>query len=201
MIRFPYLFLAMMLCLIACDFASVASAAEKFFPLGIWYEGGVGAKRQNVIPEDPTKAAPQYDRDFADIAAHGINLVVVPNTPPEHHQVLLDAAAKHKLKLIIELDFEGGEIGRAIRQGPVDEAEIKSVFEKKLAPIKSHPALWRVQLLDEPPPGSFERYKQIADLLKAYNPTTASFCCLAGTGPVGEFAKIVQPDAVAWDFY
>lgn len=190
--------LSISLSFFACAFAS---AADKFFPMGIWYEGGVGAVRQNVIPEDVTKAAAQYDRDFADIAGHGINVVVVPNSPPAHHQAVLDAASKHHLKVILELDLDGGECGVAVRQGPVNEAKIRQAFETKLGPVKSQPALWRVQLLDEPPPGSFERYRKVADILKQYDPDMPPFCCLAGTGAVEDFAKIVQPDVIAWDNY
>src|SRR4051812_8096014 len=89
-------------------FAQTPTALVKApdFPLGVWYEGGVGAARQNSVPEDPATAAKQYDRDFADMAAHGINCAVVPNTPPLHHKPLLDAAQKHGLKLIIELGLD-----------------------------------------------------------------------------------------------
>jgi hypothetical protein len=191
--------LSITLSLAACDFAS---AADKFFPMGVWYEGGVGAARQFVIPEDVTKAAAQYDRDFADIAAHGINVVVVPNTPPKHHQALLDAANKHGLKLIIEMDLDGGKVGQAIRKGPVDEEEIRKYIETTLGPIKTNPALWRVQLLDEPPAGSFERYRKVADILKQYDPNMPPFCCLAGSGAViNDFCKVVHPDVACWDAY
>jgi hypothetical protein len=67
-------------------FAPAAHAEEKakhqedFFPLGLWYEGGVGAARDNVLPADPAAAAPIYDKNFADIAAHGVNVIAVPNS-------------------------------------------------------------------------------------------------------------------------
>src|SRR3982751_6268697 len=84
-----------------------ARAEEKLFPMGVWYEGAVGKLRNDLIPEDPAEAAKMYDRDFADISAHGVNVVVVPNTPPPHHKVLLDAASKHRLNIIMELGYEG----------------------------------------------------------------------------------------------
>ena len=71
---------------------ALPAAQAAMFPMGVWYEGGVGEKRFNLIPEDPSDAAKQYDRDFDDIARHGINIVVVPNSPPPHHRPLLDAA-------------------------------------------------------------------------------------------------------------
>ena len=116
-----------------------SALAENVFPLGIWYEGGVGAFRNTLIPDDPQQAAKQYDRDFADIAAHGINLVVVPNTPREHHQILLDTAKKHGLKLIIELGTDGDALGAMVRGSkPLSDAAVKSVLDEKLKPLADH---------------------------------------------------------------
>src|SRR5262245_33281574 len=177
-------------------------AEENHFPLGIWYEGGVGALRQNVIPEDPAEAAKMYDRDFADIAKHGLDVLVVPNTPPAHHKVLLDAAQKHSLKLIIELAHEGGDIGNMIR-GPVpmEFPRVQRMLDESLKPIQEHPALWKVQLLDEPPIPALQRYAQIADVLRNYDPKHAPFCCLVGNGPVEPFVKVTKSDVAAFDFY
>src|SRR4051812_6068857 len=106
------------------------------FPLGIWYEGGVGPARGDLIDPDPAVAAKMYDRDFADIATHELNLVVVPNCPPNHHKVLLDAAKAHGLKLIIELGFEGDPVGPMIRGNvPVNDEAIHKAFEQRLKPI------------------------------------------------------------------
>src|SRR4051812_18721791 len=87
--------------------ASTSRSADDMFPMGVWYEGAVGPARNDLTPADPAEAAKMYQRDFADIAAHGVNLAVVPNTPANHHKVLLDAAAANKVKLIIELGYEG----------------------------------------------------------------------------------------------
>jgi hypothetical protein len=173
------------------------------FPLGVWYEGGVGAARQNSVPEDPATAAKQYDRDFADMAKHGINCAVVPNTPPPHHKPILDAAQKHGLKLIIELGLDGGDIGQMIRgTKPLDMDQVQKIFEKDLAPIKDHPALWKVQLLDEPAAGEpLAHYAKIAEALRKYDPAHDPFCCLAGVGSVGDFSKITHSPIVAWDCY
>src|SRR5438132_6985522 len=191
------------ICLILALLTRTTLAAEPQFPIGVWYEGGVGAFRQNVIPDDLAKASAMYDRDFADIAAHSVNVVVVPNTPPAHHKALLDAAETHKLNLIIELDAEGGEIGQMIRgQIPLDEQRVQKSFDSLLAPIQKSPALWKVQLLDEPAPGEpVQRYAKIADLLRKYDPNHEPFCCLAGIGQVGAFATTTHSKIVAWDSY
>src|SRR5215213_2134077 len=156
-----------------------ADDAAKFFPLGLWYEGGVGAARDNVLPVDPAAAAPIYDKNFADIAAHGINVIAVPNSPPPHHKIVLDTAQKHGLRVILELDLDGGELGHMIRGGmPLDERLARQVLEKKLGPIKDHPALWRVQLIDEPT--DFEKFGKVAAITREYDPGSHPFCCLIG---------------------
>jgi hypothetical protein len=183
--------------------ATVSRGAEKpFFPLGLWYEGGVGDARDNVLPADPAKAAASYKRDFADIAAHGINLIVIPNSPPEHHQLVLDTAQKHGLKVILELGLDGGPFGHMIRgDQPMTDEAIQQTLEKMLAPIKDHPALYRVQLLDEPPGDAFKRYGHIADAVTKFDPKTKPFCCLTGASDGGAFLADGKSDVVAFDMY
>ncbi|HZZ42906.1 MAG TPA: beta-galactosidase [Tepidisphaeraceae bacterium] len=182
---------------------SHAIQKDHVFPLGLWYEGGVGDARDNVLPKDPKQAAPVYDRNFADIAAHNINVVVVPNSPPDHHKPLLDAAAAHHLLVIPELGLDGGPIGNMIRGGnAVDPAVVQQQFKDVLDPIKNHPAFWRVQLLDEPAGGPpMKNYATVAAALNAHDPKIKPFCCLAGPGPVHEFVQVVRPDVAAFDFY
>jgi hypothetical protein len=193
-------------CLVMASASMAQSTGEArqttFFPLGLWYEGGVGAARDHVLPEDPSEAARVYDRNFADIAAHGINLIVVPNSPPAHHKVLLDAAQKHGLKVILELGLDGGPFGHMIRgQRPMDDAAIAKELTSVLAPIKNHHALLRVQLLDEPPAGSFDRYGAIAEKVRKFSADTPPFCCLTGGSDGGAFLKASRSDVVAFDMY
>lgn len=170
--------------------------------MGVWYEGGVGAFRDNLIPEDPALAAKDYQRDFAHMAAHGINAAVVPNTQPNHHRPLLDAAGANGVKLIVELDHEGAEPGKIVRGSlPLSKETLRESFDTKLKPIMSHPALWGVQLLDEPAPGTYERYAEVAKALKSYAPRLQPFSCLIGSGPVDSFCKITRPGVVAFDCY
>ena len=177
-------------------------AEEKLFPLGIWYEGGVGDARDNVLPKDPAKAAAIYEKNFADIAAHGINLVVIPNSPPEHHKLVLDTAQKHGLKIILELGLDGGPFGDIIRNAkPMDEKLVQETLENVLGPIKDHPALYRVQLIDEPPAQGFADYGKIAAAMRKFNPRTEPFCCLTGGSDGDKFLAEAKSDVVAFDAY
>jgi hypothetical protein len=185
---------------------ATARGADKdeapFFPLGLWYEGGVGDARDNVLPADPAAAAPVYEKNFADIASRGINVLTVPNSPPPHHKLVLDTAHKHGLKVILELDLDGGELGHMIRGNvPLNEQLARDTLEKKLGPIKDHPALWRVQLLDEPTDEAFPRYGKIADVTRQFDPQSNPFCCLVGIANGEAFLKHAKSDVIAFDTY
>ena len=181
--------------------ASIAGASQ-FFPVGVWYEGGVGAFRNDLIPDDPAPAAKDYQRDFANMASYGINAAVVPNTQPNHHKALLDAAAANHVKLIVELDREGGELGQMVRGGlPLTDEALRNTFNTKLKPIMNHPALLGVQLIDEPTADTYQRYAKIASALKSYAPRLMPFSCLIGNGPVDSFCKTTRPQVVAFDCY
>jgi len=178
------------------------AAQAPFFPLGLWYEGGVGDVRDHVLPTDPAEAAKVYERDFADIEAHGINVITIPNSPPEHHRLVLDTAQKHNLKVILELGLDGGSFGHMIRgQRPMDDAAIKAELEKVFAPVKNHPALLRVQLLDEPPGDALVRYGLIAEAVRKFDPKMPSFCCLTGDSNGDKFLTDSKSDVIAFDMY
>src|SRR5688500_7464332 len=174
--------------------------SEPFFPLGLWYEGGVGDARDNVLPADPSAAAPIYDKNFSDIVAHGISVITVPNSPPPHHKLVLDAAHKHGLRVILELDLDGGELGHMIRGSiPLDEKLAREVLAKQLGPIKDHPALWRVQLIDEPT--DFQKFGKLAAITRAYDPDSRPFCCLIGDVDGDAFLHHSKSDVIAFDVY
>ncbi len=179
-----------------------SDGAKPFFPLGIWYEGGVGDARDHVLPAEPAKAAEVYDKNFADVAAHGINVMTVPNSPPDHHKLVLDTAHRHGLKIILELGLDGGELGHMVRgQMPLDDNTLRETLEKRLGPLKNHPALWRVQLLDEPGEDGFARYAKVAKGLRTFAPRTGPFCCLVGTVDGERFLRETKSDVIAFDVY
>ena len=191
---------AVLACLLV-SWCPAEAGNSAFFPVGIWYEGGVGAVRDGLIPEDPKQAFAYYRHTLADIARHGLNLVVVPNTPANHHRLLLDAAQQAKLRLIIELGLEGGEIGHLVRSPQSLTAErARAAVASLITPIKRHPALYGIQILDEPPPPAFGNYAVAKSAIEELSGKPA-FCCLIGGGGVGEFCRQVKPKQVAFDHY
>ncbi len=171
------------------------------FPLGVWYEGGVGAFRHDLIPEDPELAAPLYLRNFRDIAARGCDTAVVPNTTPPHHKPLLDAAQTAGIKLIIELGHEGGEIGTMIRRNSPNPEALDRYLRETLVPIARHPALLRVQLLDEPWPELFDAYGTVARQVRSSVPGVEPFCCVIESANIEAFLKKSGSDVAAFDCY
>jgi hypothetical protein len=152
-----------------------------------------------VLPADPAAAAPIYEKNFADIAAHGINVISVPNSPPAHHKLVLDTARKHGLKVILELDLDGGELGHMIRgHVPLDE-NCAAGPGAEARPIKDHPALWRVQLIDEPT--DFQKFGKIAALTRKFAPNSRPFCCLIGQVDGAEFLRQSKSDVICFDVY
>jgi len=170
--------------------------------LGVWYEGGVGAFRHELIPEDPVAAAALYRRNFQDIAAQGLDTVVVPNAEPEHHLALLEAAHQHHLRVILELGREGGALGEAVR-GPKEwtTAQLDQFLQRTLGPIAKHAALDRVQIMDEPWPELFPRYGRVAERLRHFQAGTRPFCCLIEDANIPAFIEHTNADVVAFDCY
>ncbi|MBI5705924.1 MAG: hypothetical protein HZC36_02920 [Armatimonadetes bacterium] len=176
--------------------------ASDDFPLGVWYEGGAGEFRHNLIPIDPKQAEPLYLANFKDIAAHGCNIAVAPNTTPDHFSSLLDSAQKAGIKLILELGHEGGPIGEAVRKGGTPKTDaLRAAFEERLKPIQNHPALARVQLLDEPWKEVMPTYAAVARELKRFNPKMPPFTCIIEADHVTKFLSETHSDVVAFDCY
>ena len=181
---------------------SVQALDRPSITTGVWYEGGVGAFRQGLIPDDPARAAVQYLRDLRDIAAHAVEMVVVPNSSPEHHKAVLDAARRAHVQVILELGHEGGELGALIRgSGAIDTKAVTKSLEHSLRPIANHPALARVQLLDEPWPEIFDRYGKVADILNHFAGSKPPFCCVIESANADAFLTKSKSDVVAFDCY
>lgn len=176
--------------------------APSHITTGVWYEGGEGAFRNGLIPDDPKEASKMYLSNFQDIAAHGVRIVVAPNSPAPHHKVLLDAASAAGVKVILELGHEADVLGAQVRgKDPVDGAAIDRFLDERLSPIKDHPALERVQICDEPWPGVFDRYAGVARIVNKFSPRTPAFGCVIESDKADAFLTVTKSDVVAFDCY
>ena len=70
-------------------------AMNEVFPIGVWYDGrveGINCPAGYVdVPRDLGQARAYYEKTFADIKRHGIEIIAIPNTPPAYRETLLAA--------------------------------------------------------------------------------------------------------------
>jgi hypothetical protein len=157
------------------------------FPIGVWFDGRVegincGPGYHNV-PKDREAARKYYESNFRDIRKHGIEIVVIPNTPPAYRPILLAAADKIGVKIVLEIvelaypDF-GKEFSVRNPKMTRDEAKLTSFCASIIAPLKTHPSLLCYQVLDEPPAELFENFSRVSRVLTKLDPDHPSFSCL-----------------------
>ena len=144
--------------------------SNTFMPVGVWFEGS--AEWLGVT--DTHEAYGAYlERCFRDIAESGLNCVTVPNPPPAYESLLLDVAASHNLKVVLEI--------RSARELISDSAAEPSVIAETAAAIAerhaTHPALLRYQIRDEPPPAWMPAWLAMQRALRRVDPAHPSFSC------------------------
>ncbi len=114
---------------------------EKLYVRGVTYGAFAPDARGNEYHDLAT-----VERDFADMAAHGINAVRIPHTMPP--RPLLDVAARHGLRVMVGLSAEQ-YIGYIIdRRGAPD---VEAVIRDKVRSCAGHPALLCYALGNEIP--------------------------------------------------
>src|SRR5919198_6623784 len=115
---------------------------EKLFVRGVTY----GAFRPDAAGREYQDLA-AVERDFAQMAAHGLNAVRIPHTMPE--RPLLDAARRHGLRVMVGLSAEQ-YVGFLI-DGKKDVAEIADIVRAKVRMCAGHRALLCYSLGNEIP--------------------------------------------------
>lgn len=131
---------------------------NKFFVRGVTY----GAYKPDEDGNEYTDIG-QIERDFAMMAANGINTVRIPHTTPPRK--LLDIAHKHRLKVMIGLSAEQ-YIGYVIDRKKTPD--ILNIIREKVRSCADHPALLCIALGNEVPASIVRWYgrKKIENYLK-----------------------------------
>jgi len=114
---------------------------QKFYVRGVTY----GAFKPNEKKQEYTDLA-QIDRDFAMMAANGINTVRIPHTTPPRK--LLDIAHKYRLKVMIGLSAEQ-YVGYLIDRSK--SFDIMGIIREKVKSCADHPALLCIAIGNEVP--------------------------------------------------
>jgi GT2 family glycosyltransferase len=106
--------------------------SEKFYIKGVSY----GAFRPDADQREYNNAT-QIERDFALMAAHGVNTVRIPHAMPPRS--LLDIAARHGLRVMVGLSAEQyiGYLIDTSKKAP----DVEAVVREKVRRVKGHPAL------------------------------------------------------------
>ena len=143
---------------------------EKFYVKGVSY----GAFRPDEEKREYHDLA-QIDRDFALMAAQGINTVRIPHTTPPPS--LLDLALKHDLRVMVGLSAEQyvGYLIDVDKKAP----NFRRIMRERVQSVKGHPALLCYALGNEIPasvvrylgPKRIERHlRSLHELVKGEDP-------------------------------
>jgi len=168
-------------------YSKVPNRMKEVFPIGVWFDGRVEGincpEGYHNVPAGQDKASAYYEENFTDIKAHGIDIVVIPNTPPEYRETLLSTADRVGVRIVLELvELATPEFGdrHSVRHPDMiqDEREMLAYCRALVAPLKAHPSLFCYQVLDEPPASLFDNFSLVSRALAEADPDHPSFSCL-----------------------
>ena len=166
---------------------SAQNLMKNIFPVGIWYDGrveGINCGEGFVdVPFGLKNARAYYEKTFKDIKAHGIDIVVIPNTPPQYRQTLLSVADEVGVKIVLEIvEFARVEFGGELSVHSPYMIQDKELLSKRLKdliePLRSHESLLCYQIIDEPPVKLADNFQKVAQVLAELDPAHPAFSCL-----------------------
>ncbi|MFH1741192.1 MAG: hypothetical protein ABIH23_19490, partial [bacterium] len=165
-----------------------------FMPIGVWFEG---LPKWLGVSEDASAYRAYLDRCFADLAKNGLNCVTVPNVLPKHESLLLEAAAAHGLKVVMEVD--------AAKQLISASLAAPEIYAKTAAEIASRhqasPALLRYQIRDEPPPDWMPAWLAMQRALARADPLHPSFSCFNSATSLRKAREASALSEAVFDIY
>jgi len=168
-------------------FKKAPNIMKDIFPIGVWFDGAVDGINcpdgYHDIPRDKREAEKHYEAYFTDIKNHGIDIVVIPNTPPDYREILLSVADKVGVKIVLELVESaginwGGDFCVRNLQMVNDEQRVYEYYKKVIDPLRHHPSLFCYQVLDEPSSQLFANFQLVKRVLEHMDPAHPSFSCL-----------------------
>jgi O-antigen biosynthesis protein len=170
---------------------------EKFYVRGVTY----GAFRPDAAKNEYTNLA-QIERDFDQMAASGINTVRIPHTVPPRH--LLDAAERHRLKVMIGLSAEQ-YAGYLI--DTTKRFDVAGAIRAKVRSVAGHPALLCYALGNEIPaplvrwigPRRIERY--LRGLYRVVKREDPSALVTYVNYPTTEYLRLPFLDLMSFNVY
>ncbi len=160
---------------------------KDIFPIGVWFDGRVEGINcppgYHNVPSGLDNAKKYYEENFTDIKKHNIDIIVIPNTPPDYRETLLAAADKVGVKIVLEIVElanvdAGGKFSVRHPNMEQDEKILNEYYRKIITPLMKHPSLFCYQILDEPPANLFDNFHVANRILAHIDPARPSFSCL-----------------------
>ncbi|MCX7599588.1 MAG: hypothetical protein N2512_12095, partial [Armatimonadetes bacterium] len=174
---------------------AIKYTSAPFFPIGVWFEGWPAAAD---YPSDPKGAEKHYDRCFADLAAHGLNSVAVPNCPENLWETLLRSAERHGIKVVLEIR---PLVELVSSSRPPDEQQIDDAVTATVKRLSHYDSLLRYQIRDEPPPEMIPNWVAVQRVLAARDPKHPAFSCFCHIESVRLVRQSTTLPEVVFDIY
>jgi hypothetical protein len=168
-------------------------APGKTFPLGIWYHW-IGANG------DEAHDRAYYQSSLADLAAHGIDLVVPVFVFGQNRVWLLEEADKAGLEVIMGI----GEMSALLSLPGVLLPQIADpLAQQQAAPLQGLPALRGYYVADEPDIHNVLPINLLAakQAFEKADPGHPSFFTFALLNEMPEYFLVVQPEVLQTDMY
>jgi len=183
-------------------FGPALSRMGEVFPTGVWYFWEQDSTHNGTHVDDEKAARAYYESTMADLASLGINTVMGCWTPRDHRPLLLDAAERYGIRVIVHLDEINSLLWLPERLG---KENFVPVFRQAVDTARDHPATLGYYLVDEPAPTqeNIANITMARQLLQALDPEHPGFSCLnTGWGEtfpqVGYHVLLVDIYPVYW---
>ena len=164
-----------------------------YIPIGAWYHWFEATGDEAIDRE-------YYQTTFAELAAHGIDLLVTTFVPPANRIWLLEEAEEQRIKVIMDMREMTVLVGSPV---PINQAEADQLAEELTAPIRDMPALFGYYIADEPGMHGFlpENLGIAREAFEKADPEHSLFSCFFLWYLMGKYFKAMQPDILLTDIY
>lgn len=159
-----------------------------YLPIGVWYHwlGATG---------DEAHDREYYASSFADLAAHGIDMVIANFVFGTNRVWLLDEVGKHGIKVIMGVP----EMTALIMQPyPISRAAADQLAEELAAPIRDMAALFGYYIANEPDINDIipENLAIARQAFEKADPLHPSFSCFALLNEMQTYFDAISPEVL-----
>jgi len=167
--------------------------ADSYLPLGVWYHW-IGATGDEQHDRE------HYGSSFADLSAHGIDLIIANFVFGEDRVWLLEEADKQGLKVIMAVPEMTALIIQPI---PISQSYADGLAEELAAPLRDMPALFGYYIADEPGIHNIipENLTIARQAFEKADPEHPSYCIFALLDRMWTYFNALRPEVLLTDMY